>query len=146
MSSTTAKLIAMVALLAPAIASAADPIDMKGRWVGKTHAIVAGHGGHYPASTATMSKPGLYEKDLVWEVTGQQDNRFWGKVIVSQGTERSEEPFVAQVAGKDGKKIVLADTDGYLWGDIDGDTVNFCYAQAAAPFSMVSCSEVKRAR
>ena len=60
-------------------ALAADQIpNLKGKWVGKTHSIVAGAGAHWPSSKGTFDKPGLFEKDLVIEVTGQQDNRFWG--------------------------------------------------------------------
>jgi len=64
---------------------------------------------------------------------------------IVRGAERTEEPFIGEVWDKDGKKVMLADTDGYLWGEIDGETLSFCYAQAGKPLSLVSCSEVKRA-
>src|SRR5689334_10561020 len=68
-------LIAAGTLLAPAVAGAADPPDLKGRWVGKTHTIVAGKGGHWPSATGTLQKPGLFEKDLVLEIRGQEGRR-----------------------------------------------------------------------
>ena len=60
-------------------ASAADQIpDIKGKWVGKTHSIVAGVAPHWPSNRGTFEKPGLFEKDLVIEVTAQEGRRFWG--------------------------------------------------------------------
>ncbi|MBV8191502.1 MAG: hypothetical protein JOY64_20160 [Alphaproteobacteria bacterium] len=137
---------ALLVMIAPAFAQAADPFDMKGRWVGKTHSIVAGKGGHWPTSTGTIEKPGLFEKDIVWEVKGQQDTRFWGVMTMSGGNERTEEPFIGELYGKDGMHVITADTDGFQWGEIDGDTFNFCYAHAGKPSSVVSCTVVKRAR
>ncbi|MBL6614811.1 MAG: hypothetical protein ISP45_12425 [Reyranella sp.] len=135
------------ALLLPAIALAADPVpDMKGRWVGKTHTIVGGHGAHWPSAKGTMTSPALLEKDLVWEVKGQDGDRFWGVTTISGGTERTEEPFIGMLHGKDNKQVMIADTDGYQWGELDGNTFRFCYAQAGAPVTVVSCSHVERAR
>jgi len=66
-----------VSILAAFSALAADqPPNMKGKWVGKTHSIVAGSGGHWPTNKGTFDKPGLLEKDLVIEVIGQEDRRF----------------------------------------------------------------------
>ena len=60
-------------------AFAADQIpDIKGKWVGKTHSIVAGVAPHWPSNRGTFEKPGLFEKDLVIEVTAQEGRRFWG--------------------------------------------------------------------
>jgi hypothetical protein len=50
--------------------------NMKGKWVGKTHTIVAGLAPHWPSNKGTFEKPGLFEKDLVIEITGQEGNRF----------------------------------------------------------------------
>jgi hypothetical protein len=43
---------------------------------------------------------------------------------------------------------VVADTDGYLNGHINGDALSLCYSQAAGAHgsAVVSCTEVKRAR
>ena len=58
-------------------ASAADQIpNIKGKWVGKTHSIVAGVAPHWPSNRGTFDKPGLFEKDLVIEVTNQEGRRF----------------------------------------------------------------------
>lgn len=142
---------AAVALFAaPAVALAADQVpDIKGKWVGKTHTIVAGSGAHWPANKGTFEKPGLFEKDLVIDVAGQDGRRFWGVFTISGGGETTIEPFVGQLTGSDNKTVVIADTDGYLNGRIDGEAISFCYAQAGGrnpPPAVVSCSEVKQAR
>lgn len=135
------------ALLLPAIAMAADPVpDMKGRWVGKTHSIIGGHGPQWPTNKGTLTNPTMGEKDLVIEIKGQQDTRFWGVTTISGDNERAEEPFIGQLHGKDNKRVMIADTDGYQSGELDGDTFRFCYAQAGVPFTVVSCTEVKHAR
>lgn len=145
---TVVRLAVAAALVFPAFAFAADPVpDVKGRWVGKTHSIVAGKGAHWPSSAGTFEKPGLYEKDLVLEITGQQDDHFWGTTTMSGGGEKTQEPFIGELYGKDHRKLLSADTDGYLWGEVDGDTISFCYSHAGGPSqsSVVSCTEVKRA-
>ena len=135
------------ALLLPAIAIAADPVpDMKGKWVGKTHSIVGGHGAHWPSAKGTLANPTMLEKDLVLEIKGQQDRRFWGVTTISGGTERSDEPFIGVLHGKYNKQVTIADTDGYQWGELDGDTFQFCYAQAGSQVTVVSCTDVKRTR
>jgi hypothetical protein len=132
----------------PALAADQAP-DLKGsKWVGKTFSIVAGNGGHWPSSKATFEKPGLFEKDLVIEVTGQEGRRFWGMQTLSGGGEKTEEPFIGELTGKENREVIMADTDGYVKGEISGDVFSFCYAQAGgkSSSSVVSCTEVKRAR
>ena len=138
-----------LSLGAPLAVSAADPApDVKGKWVGKTSTIIAGGGAHWPSSAGTFDKPGLYAKDLTIEISGQTDRRIWGKAILSGGGEKTEEPFIGHLHGKDGRKLLYADKDGYLTGDFDGDVLTFCYAHAGGPSqtSVVSCTEVKRSR
>jgi hypothetical protein len=148
--STVIGLAAVAGFMAcPALVWAADQVpDLKGKWAGKTYSIVAGAGGHWPSSKATFEKPGLFEKDLVIEVTGQEGRRFWGVQTLSGGGEKTEEPFVGELTGKDNHEVVMADTDGYLKGEINGDVFSFCYAQAGgkASSSVVSCTEIKRVR
>jgi len=141
--------LALVALLAsPAIAADQIP-NLKGKWVGKTHTIVAGAGAHWPSNKGTFDKPGLFEKDLVIEITGQQDNRFWGNQTLSgNGETSSDEPMIGQIAGPDYKRIILVDTDGALHGQLDdANTLSFCYEQPGGKTtaSVVSCSQLKRA-
>jgi len=138
----------MAVLIFPPLAVAADPPDLKGRWIGKTHSIIAGKGAHWPTSSGTFEKPLLAEKDLVIEITGQQGRRFWGVQTLSGSGEKTEEPMIDELYGKDNQKILVVDTDGYLWGEIDGDTLSFCYGYASgkSQSSVVSCCEVKRAR
>ncbi len=129
-------------------ASAADQIpNIKGKWVGKTHSIVAGVAPHWPSNRGTFDKPGLFEKDLVIEVTGQEGRRFWGIQTFSGNGEKTQEPMIGELTGKDNKTIVLVDRDGYLDGQlIDDNTMSFCYKQAGGQSgsSVVSCSEIKR--
>jgi|HubBroStandDraft_6_1064221.scaffolds.fasta_scaffold60441_2 hypothetical protein len=51
--------LALVAVLIfPTMAVAADPPDVKGRWIGKTHSIIAGKGAHHrPARSALLGSP-----------------------------------------------------------------------------------------
>lgn len=137
-------------VLGPALAFAAERVpDIKGKWVGKTHTIVAGSGGHWPTGSGTFAKPMLLEKDLVIEVTGQDGRRFWGVTTLSGNGEKTDEPFIGALTGRGNRTIVSADTDGYLNGQIvDAGKISFCYAQAGGKTasSVVSCSEVTRAR
>ena len=132
--------------LVPAIALAADDApDLTGKWTGKTFSIVAGQGGHWPASAGTFEKPGLYEKDITLSITGQSGHRFWGSTSIEGDRQPNGEPFIGELT-PDGKRLIMADTDGYWEGPLDGDTFSFCYTQAGGPSnsSVVSCTEVKR--
>jgi hypothetical protein len=129
-------------------ASAADQIpNIKGKWVGKTHTIVAGVAPHWPSNRGTFEKPGLFEKDLAIEVTAQDGRRFWGMQTFTGNGESTQEPMIGELTGKDNKTVVLVDRDGYLDGQlIDDNTLSFCYKQVGgqAGASVVSCSEIKR--
>lgn len=131
-------------------APAADEVpDIKGKWVGKTHTIIAGSGGHWPSSQGTFAKPALHEKDLQLTITDQNGRRFWGMTTISNQTENTSEPFIGQLTGRGNTSFVIVDTDGYFNGQlVDTDTIAFCYAQAGGKTesSVVSCTEVKRAR
>jgi hypothetical protein len=130
-------------------ASAADQIpNIKGKWVGKTHSIVAGVAPHWPSNRGTFEKPGLFEKDLVIEVTNQEGRRFWGIQTFTGGKEKTQERMIGELTGRDNKTVILVDRDGYLDGQlIDDNTLSFCYKQAGgrAGGSVVSCTEIKRA-
>jgi hypothetical protein len=123
--------------------------NMKGKWVGKTHTIIAGVGLHWPSNKGTFEKPGLFEKDLVIEVTGQEGDRFWGNQILSGNGEKTEEPMIGELTGEHNKTVIIVDTDGYINGRlVSNDTLSFCYTQAGGKTesSVVSCTQVKRAR
>lgn len=142
---------AVVALVVcPMIAFAADTApNLKGKWVGKSHTIVAGKGGHWPSHAGTFEKPGLFEKDLVIEVTGQDGRRFWGVSTLSGNGETTAETFIGVLAGKGNREFVIADSDGIMRGEVRrNNVISFCYAHAGskAASAVVSCSEVKRAR
>src|SRR5262249_55766105 len=131
------------------VLAADQPPDMKGKWVGKTHTIVAGSGGHWPTSKGALEKPGLSEKGLVIEVTGQEDRRFWGMQTISGNGESTQEPMIGELTGEDNKTVVIVDTDGYLNGRLVGENVlSFCYTQAGgrSGSSVVSCTEIRGAR
>jgi hypothetical protein len=139
----------LVAAFSSSVLAADQPPDMIGRWVGKTHTIVAGSGGHWPTNKGTFEKPGLSEKDLVIEVTGQEDRRFWGMQTLSGNGESTQEPMIGQLTGEDNKTVVIVDTDGYLNGRLVGENVlSFCYTQAGGRngSSVVSCTEIRRTR
>lgn len=143
--------VALAAVSLPTLAFGGDQVpDVKGDWVGKTYTIIAGRGGHWPTSAGTFDKPGLYEKDIIIKVTGQSDRHIWGRVIMSGKGQKTEEPFVGELTGKDDRHFVTADTDGYVIGDINDDDngLSFCYMQAGGPShsSVVSCSDLKLKR
>ena len=129
----------------PALAAGPVP-DIKGKWVGKTYSIVAGAAPHWPSNQGTFEKPGMFEKDLVIEVTGQEGRRFWGMQTFSGNGEETHEPMIGELTGKDNKTLLLVDTDGYLNGHIDGNVLSFCYTHAGGKTesSVVSCTDVKR--
>lgn len=137
----------LVAIVSSAAAAADRDPDIKGKWAGKTYTIVAGSGGHWPTNKGTFDKPGLSEKNLVIEVTGQDGRRFWGMQTLSGNAETTQEPMIGELAGANNKTVVIVDTDGYLNGElVDDNTLNFCYTQAGGKTqsSVVSCSEIKR--
>jgi hypothetical protein len=129
-------------------ASTADQIpNIKGKWAGKTHSIVAGVAPHWPSNRGTFERPGLFEKDLVIEVTAQEGRRFWGIQTFAGSGENTQEPMIGELTGKDNKTVVIVDRDGYLDGQlIDDNTLSFCYKQAGGQTgsSVVSCTEIKR--
>ena len=63
----------VVALIAyPAFAFGQDQApDVKGKWIGKTHTILVGKGGHWPKGRGTWDRPALLEKDLAFDIRGQ---------------------------------------------------------------------------
>lgn len=150
--SVCARAMAVIGLSLAAIVSssvlAADQVpDIKGKWVGKTYSIVAGSGGHWPSSKGTFEKPGLFAKDLLIEITNQEDRRFWGNQTLTGNGEKTQEPMIGELTGEGNKTVVIVDTDGYLNGQLaDDNTLTFCYTQAGGrgPSSVVSCTEVKR--
>jgi hypothetical protein len=139
----------MTALTCPGLVLGDESIpDLRGDWVGTTYTIIAGHGGHWPTSVGTFEKPGLYQKDLVIRVTQQADRRFWGVTIISGSGQKTQEPFIGELTGKDHRYAVFVDTDGYFSGEISGDVLSFCYTQAGAVHdgntsSVISCTEVR---
>jgi hypothetical protein len=139
-----------VYIIASSSVFAADqPPNIKGKWIGKTYTIVAGSGGHWPTNRGTFDRPGLLEKDLVIEVTGQEDRRFWGVQTLSGNGESTQEPMIGELTGGDNRTVVIVDTDGYLNGHlVNDDVLSFCYTQAGgkSQTSVISCTEVKRAR
>ena len=121
---------------------------MKGKWVGKTYTIVAGSGAHWPTNKGTFDKPGLFEKDLMIEVTGQEGGRFWGMQTLSGNGEKTQEPMIGEQTGANNRTVVIVDTDAYLNGQfVDDSTLSFCYSKAGGKSdqSVVSCTEIKRA-
>jgi len=140
--------LALVAVVSSSAIAADKTPDLKGKWVGRTFTIVAGSGGHWRTNKGTFEKPGLSEKDLLIEITGQEGRRFWGMQTISGMGESTQEPMIGELTGKGNRTVVIVDTDGYLNGQLNGNVISFCYTQAGGktPSSVVSCSEIKRAR
>src|SRR4051812_15429350 len=113
-------------------ASAADQIpNIKGKWVGKTHSIVAGVAPHWPSNRGTFERPGLFEKDLVIEVTAQEGRRFWGMQTFSGSGENTQGPMIGELARQENKAVGLVDRHGYLHGELrHHNTVLFFYKTA----------------
>src|SRR6266436_3490847 len=87
------------------------------------------------------------EKDLGFDIRGQDGRRFWGVTTLSGGGEKTDEPFIGELTGKDYRSFVFADTDGFWNGQLDGDdTLSFCYMHTHSRSTVVSCSQVKRTR
>jgi hypothetical protein len=133
----------------PALAQASDKVaDLKGKWVGKSHTIVVGGGGHWPAGKGTFDNPGLAEKNVVIEIKGQDQRRFWGVTTLSGNGETTSEPFIGSLSGHRSRELVIVDTDGYFNGEVRGNTLSFCYAHTGGKTesAVVSCSQAKRAK
>ena len=132
---------------APGVGRRSDP-EPQGQVGGQDpHDRRPGVAPHWPSNRGTFDKPGLFEKDLVIEVTNQEGRRFWGKQTFSGGGEQTSEPMIGELTGKDNKTVVLVDTDGFLDGQlVNNNTMTFCYKQAGGrtESSVVSCSELKR--
>ena len=138
----------LVAYPASALGDDQTP-DVKGKWIGKTHTILVGKGGHWPKGRGTWANPALLEKGLAFDIRGQDGRRFWGVTTLSGGGEKTDEPFIGELTGKDNRSFVFADTDGFWNGQLDGnDTLSFCYMHTGGKSrsTVVSCTEVKRTR
>jgi len=94
-----------------------------------------------------LGQPGPLKKDLAFDIRGQDGRRFWGVTTISGGGEKTDEPFVGELTGKDNRSFVFLDADGFWNGQLDGDdTLSFCYMHAYSRSSVVSCPQVKRTR
>jgi hypothetical protein len=100
-----------------------------------------------PKGRGTWASPALLEEDLAFDIRGQDGRRFWGVTTLSGGGEKTDEPFIGELTGKDYRSFVFADTDGFWNGQLDGDdTLSFCYMHTHSKSTVVSCSQVKRTR
>ena len=94
----------------------ADIPDIRGKWVGKNRAIVAGRGAHWPSGSGSFEKPLIGEKEVITEIVGQDGASFWGtNTLIGKG-EKTIEPLIGQLTGPDKRRILIADTDGYIFG------------------------------
>jgi hypothetical protein len=146
--SRTGVLAAAAFFLASVALAASDVPDIKGPWTGKTFTIVAGAAPHWPDNAGTFAKPGLGEKDLVINITNQEGCRFWGTATLKGDNETSDEPFIGELYGPANRKVIIAHTVGIIEGELDGDVLSFCFAQAdgrgPTKSSLISCTEVRR--
>ena len=95
----------------------------------------------------TWDSRALLEKDLAFDIRGQDGRRFWGVTTLSAAGEKTDEPFIGELTGKDNRSFVFADTDGFWNGQLDAnDALSFCYMHTNTTSTVVSCTEVKRTR
>ena len=77
------------------------------------------------------------------DITGQDGRRFWGVTTISVGGEKTDEPFIGELTGKDNRSFVFADTDGFWNGQLDADdTLSFCYINTGgrSKSTVVTCT------
>ena len=63
--------------------------------------------------------------------------------------EKTDEPFIGELTGKDNRSFVFADMDGFWNGQLDADdALSFCYMHTGGKTTstVVSCTEVKQTR
>ena len=97
-----------------------------------------GKGGHWPKGRGTWDNPALLEKDLAFDIRGQDGSRFWGVTTLSGGGEKTDEPFIGELTSKDYKSFVFADTDGFWNGQLEATTRSrsaTCIPTAGPPWS-----------
>ena len=117
-------------------ANAAIP-DLKGKWVGTGESIVTGTAPHH--APATGKAPLLDNVQFTFDITGQDNHRFWGTVASPKG----QEPLTGVIA-KDGKTIVARDSDGQIHGTLtDGDTIDLVYDHGGSS-TVVALNTIKR--
>src|SRR5260370_16475538 len=139
--------LAIAALVACPVAAVGDgqAPEVKGKWIGKTCIILVGKGGHWPKGRGAWAYPALLEKDLAFDIRGQDGRRFWGVTTLSGGGEKTDEPFICELTGKDNKSFVFADTDGFWNGQLDGDdTISVCYMHTHSTSTTFTFSQVTR--
>lgn len=106
----------------PAVANSNEAIpDLKGKWVGTGESIVTGTAPHHAAPTGKA--PLLDNVQFTFDITGQDNHRFWGTVASAKG----QEPLTGVIA-RDGKTIVARDSDGEIRGTLtNADTIDLIY-------------------
>jgi hypothetical protein len=119
-----ALMLAATAEAGVAVAQGVAPIDIKGRWVAMSDAIVRGNAPHHaPAAGGGIRTDHI---QITYTITNQDGRRFWGTI----STKRGDEPIMG-VIGFDGKTVVARDNDGLYQGNIiDRDTIDVIYSHA----------------
>jgi hypothetical protein len=100
-----ALMLAITANAASAVAQGVEPIDMKGRWMATSDAIVKGVARHH--APVKGSGPRVDHTQITYTITGQDGRTFWGTISSKLGSE----PIMG-VIGFDGKTLVARDDDG----------------------------------
>ena len=60
----------------------------------------------------TWDNPTLLKKDLAFDIRGQDGRRLWGVTTISGGGEKTDEPFIGELTGKDNRSFAFADVCG----------------------------------
>ena len=59
-----------------------------------------------------LGQPGPLKKDLAFDIRGQDGRRLWGVTTISGGGEKTDEPFIGELTGKDNRSFAFADVCG----------------------------------
>lgn len=131
--------IAAIIALAAAPALGQSVPDMKGTWIGTSHSVVMGGGGHHTDNRQPPDRPFLVEREFTFTFDGQDGRRFWGTTSSNNAREN-----VVGVLRADGKSFIIVDSDGTMLGELQNPrTFELCYAQngaGAGKSLVVSCA------
>ncbi len=122
--------------------------DVKGKWIGKDSHHTCGQGRALAEGPRNLGQTSLARKGPGDRYHRAGRPSLLGRDDALGAGEKTDEPFIGQLSGKDNRSFVFADTDGFWNGQLDGDTLSFCYTHTGdkTRSTVVSCTEVKRTR
>jgi hypothetical protein len=136
MKRTTGLAVFGASMLAAAAALAADPPDLVGTWksTGDHAAIVMGESTeHVPEfKTPTFRSPADAWTIVIKE---QQGRAFHGVAQAPGGTEET----IVGVVSADGEHLIMAGEEAGVFGEVLGDTIEFCFQDHDDDRAAVAC-------